>query len=276
MKGVILNEIAKFIFTPRRWLPIVLAGFLLGWINTDQISTIAINQQVGVNLWDAYFLSMNNWIDLNLVLLLAIAFSVSDIVTNDYLTNYHWLVLTRSPSRFKWWLAKLIMVFLIALSAVFATLISTFLWGLIREIPLSFTPSQFAMGEFAGPPYFPVLAADASVFHLVIGMTLLAVLGLGSIISCFVLLSLFFAKPFAIIGLVFFWALLDYTLAGNYFFWARYLSPAMKMVLMTHWPRENIFLPYLMPPLWTSVAYFVFIISAVCFFGWRRIKEADF
>ncbi|MBT9165158.1 MAG: hypothetical protein DDT23_01173 [candidate division WS2 bacterium] len=276
MKGVILNEIAKFIFAPRRWLPILLAAFFLGWANTGLISAIAINQQVGINIWDAYFLVMNNRIDLTVVLLLAIAFSVCDVVTNDYLTNYHWLVLTRRPSRFKWWLAKLIMVFSIALLALFATLFSTFLWGLIREIPLSFTPSQFAMGEFDGWRYFPVLASDASVFHLVIGMTLLAALGLGSIISCFVLLSLFLAKPFAIIGLVFFWTLLDFSLTGHVFFWSRYLSPSMKMMLMTHWPREDIFFPYLMPPLWTSVAFFVFIISAVCILGWRRIKEADF
>lgn len=276
MKGIIFNEIAKFIFSPRRWLPIVLAAFFLGWANTDQIATIAINEQVGVNLWDAFLISMNNLIDLNFVLLLAIAFSVSDIVTSDYLTNYHWLVLTRSRNRFKWWSAKLTMVFLIALSALSATLFSTFLWGLIRGIPFSFTPSSFAMGDFDGRPYFPVLAPEASVFQLAIGMTLLAALGLGTIVSCFVFLSLFLAKPFAITGLVFFWALLDHTFTGHVFFWQRYLSPVMKMMLMTHWPREDIFFPYLLPPLWTSVAFFAVIISAVCFFGWRRIKESDF
>lgn len=276
MKGVIFNEIAKFIFSPRRWLPISLAAIFLGWVNTGQIAAIAINQQVNVNLWDAYLVSINNLIDLNFVLLLAIVFAGSDIVTNDYLTNYHWLVLTRSRSRFIWWSAKLAMVFLVALSALIATLFSTFLWGLIQGIPFSFTPSSFAMGKFDGPPYFPVLAPDTSVLQLVVGMTLLAAFGLGAIVSGFVFLSLFLAKPFAITGLAFFWALLDYTLAGHVFFWQRYLSPAMKMMLMAHWPREDIFLPYLLPPLWTSIAFFVVIISAVCFLGWQRIREADF
>ena len=276
MRGIIFNEIAKFIFSPRRWLPLVLAAFFLGWANTDLIATIAINEQVGVNLWDAFLVSMNNSIDLNFVLLLAIAFSVSDIVTNDYLTNYHWLVLTRCRNRFKWWSAKLTMVFLIALSALSATLFSTFLWGLIRGIPFSFTASSFAMGDFDGRPYFPVLAPDTSVFQLVICIILLAAFGLGAIVSCFVFLSLFLAKPFAITGLVFFWALLDFTLAGHVFFWQYYLSPVIKMILMAHWPREDIFFPYILPPLWTSVAFFAVIISAVCFFGWRRIREADF
>jgi len=261
VKGVLLNEVAKWVSAPKRWLPILLAAFMLGWTNTDLIRAVAFGEQVGVNILDAYFLIMNNAIDLYFVLLLSIAFSVCDVVTNDYLTNYHWLVLTRSASRFKWWLAKLTMVFLTALAALTATLFSTFLWGLVRGIPLSFAPSQFALGEFEGWRHFPALAADTSIFSLVIGMTLLAALGLGAIISCFVLLSLYMAKakPFAIIGLVFFWALLDFTLTQHVTFWARYLGPIMRMKLMAHWPTGNPFLPYFMPPLWTSVAYFVFV-----------------
>jgi len=172
------------------------------------------------------------------------------------------------------WLSKLTIVVLIALLAVLATLLSTVLWGLVQGIPLSFSPSQFSMLRVGWRP-FPVLASDASIVHIAISMTLLAALGLGAVTSCFVLLSLFLAKPFAIIGLVFFWALLDYTLTGYVIFWQRYLSPTTKTMLMAHWPREDMFLPYLMPPLWSSVVYFIFIIGAVCFFGWRRIKDAD-
>jgi hypothetical protein len=276
MRGVLLNEVAKFVSAPRHWLPIILAAFFLGLINTDQIRAIAFNQQVSVNLWDAILVSMNNWIDLSFVLFMALAFSVSDIVTSDYLTNYHWLVLTRSRSRFKWWAAKLAVVFLVVLVAIVATLSSTLIWGLVQGIPFSSMPSSFAMGDFDGPPYFPVLAPDTHMPILVISMALLAALGLGAKVSCVVFLSLFLAKPFALIGLVFSWALLDYTLAGWVSFWQRYLSPTMKMMLMTHWPREDRFLPHLMPPLWTSVVFFVVIISAVCFFGWRRVRSADF
>ncbi|MBT9150966.1 MAG: hypothetical protein DDT40_01147 [candidate division WS2 bacterium] len=284
MKGLILNEIAQLLFS-WKWWPLILIAFLIGWHNTEGIIAQAFNHRVDVNIWDAYLVAMNNWIDPGFLLMLAIAFATSDIVTKDYLTNYHWLVLSRKPNRLKWWSAKLFLVFAVTLVAIVATLGFSILWGLIRGIPFSSSPSSFAMGITAvrggfyqAFPPFPPLTPDTNVLGLVAGITLYSSLTFGVIMSLFILASLFFAKPFFIVGLVFFWSLLEFTLTQYVLFWQRYLSLAARTFLMAHSPiiNESVFNPLFHPPLWSSSTVFIIIGIGTWLWGWRRIKQTDF
>jgi len=276
MKGIIYGEIAKF-FSGGKWLPPFLVVFFLGFLSSDQIIAKSINSQVAINIWDTYLAMMSNTIAVNMVMVLALAYATCDIVTKDTLTNYHWLVLTRENSRFRWWLAKLSSMFIIVALVMVVALSSSVFWALVQGVPFSVSLSPYAIGEGAVDfRFFPALDGDTNVLALVAAILLLASLALGSLMSVFVSLSLLVRKPFAIIGLVFVWALLDFTLWQYVLWWQYYISPSMKTMLMTHFEINTYTGAPLIPPLWTSITFFIGLTLAALVFGWSRIRRADF
>lgn len=145
MIGLCFAETLKLIGR-KRWLAFIPGFALTALLNLSTLSSMQVDYQLTLNVWDGVFGSLGGWLYFRFVLLLLFTFLVADSVLEDTASNWVWLTLPRSLGRGRWWAAKAASLFIAALVYFALGTIIVFLVSLIR-LPYAPALSPFATGS---------------------------------------------------------------------------------------------------------------------------------
>lgn len=256
----------------RRWLLVVPASALIAYISMAYYLAAPGDLGASLNIWDGLLVTFNS-VYFYIGVVPMYVFLVGDCLLADWASSYTWTILSRSPSRSRWWRAKIVAVLTAALVFVLVVMLTALAVSWLRHLPFESHFSLYAFGEALhrfSHSYRVVWPQTPGVFLLV--LWLFTALGLGAFALLAVGLSMWWPKPFVPLGFAVGLIVLSQGLLVRYGWIAPWII-VWRLMYGGHFQFS--WVTDARQALTTSLVVFVVIILLTLIVGARRLSRMD-
>ncbi|NOK62615.1 MAG: hypothetical protein GFH27_549333n103 [Chloroflexi bacterium AL-W] len=253
-----------------RWLFVPPVFLLAGWLYVDDIQFDLLAQfPRAVNIWDIPPAMLVDQLHVAWIFILGFIIVVGDNYIQDREMNTIALVLQRTQSRAKWWLARILALGMLAISFVALAFLFSMI-GSAFQVPITLqdSPSALNTGEagMPGPASPRWQHIPMPLFVVFVGVY--TAFGLWFVASIVVTISLIYPHPYLPIGFILTWLISSFSIS--------HLAIADQFDVMYFVSYRKLFVPRLpvSPLIYTLMTILLFFV--MLYVGTRQAQKADF